>query len=99
MELKEQGEDWCLTARDATVNLIQIDFRLSLFLADPQNEATVIETPCRLRTRDTSVVLRPAETSTLAPIPPFFQRESDWCRDPKHGGTEIILSWWTHTRS
>ena len=73
MELKEQGKDWCLTARDATVNLIQIDFRLSLFLADPQNEATiVIETPCRLKTRDTSVVLRPAETSTLAPILPFF---------------------------
>ena len=73
MELKEQGKDWCLTLRDATVHLIQIDFRLSLFLADPPNEATiVIETPCRLKTRDTSVVLRPGEPLTLAPILPFF---------------------------
>jgi len=73
MELKEQGKHWCLTLRDATVHLIQIDFRLSLFLADPPNEATiVIETPCRLKTRDTSVVLRPGEPLTLAPILPFF---------------------------
>lgn len=73
MELKEHGKGWCLAFRDASVHLIQIDFRLSLFLLHPPNEATVIiETPCRLKTRDTSVVLRPGEPSTLAPILPFF---------------------------
>ena len=46
---------------------------MSLFLADPPNEATiVIETPCRLKTRDTSVVLRLGEPLTLTPILPFF---------------------------
>jgi hypothetical protein len=65
MELKEQGKGWCLAFRDASVHLIQIDFRLSLFLLDPPNEATVIiETPCRLK--------MPGEPLTLAPILPFF---------------------------
>jgi hypothetical protein len=73
IELKEQGKGWRLAFRDASVHLIQIDFRLSLLLLDPPNEATVIiETPCRLKTRDTSVVLRAREPSTLAPILRFF---------------------------
>jgi hypothetical protein len=100
MELKEQGKGWCLAFRDASVHLIQIDFSLSLFFLDPPNEVTVIiETPCRLKTRDTSVVLRPGEPSTLAPILPFFQRRGNWCLDSKHGSTENGIQWWTHTRS
>ena len=75
MELKEHGKGWCLAFRNASVHLIQIDFRLSLFLLHPPNEATVIvgtsSTPPENARRRVSS-LRPRHYSTLAPILPFF---------------------------
>lgn len=73
MDLKEEKDGWCLMLREGSVHLIQIDFRLGLFLSDPPDNATLfVETPCRLKSPDATVLLTPGRSSTLGPILPFF---------------------------
>jgi hypothetical protein len=52
MELKDQKDSWHLAFQDGLLQLIQIDFRLGLFLSDASGQTQLfVETPCRLRVR------------------------------------------------
>ena len=73
MELRDQKDGWQLLLQDGTVQLIQIDFRLGLFLSDTSATAQLyVETPCRLKGTGVEVSITPSESSSLAPILPFF---------------------------
>lgn len=73
MNFKEEINGWYLTLDDGLVQLIQIDFRLGLFLFDASDEAKLyVGQPCRLQNPDGEVPLIPGEPSSLAPILPFF---------------------------
>jgi hypothetical protein len=68
MELRQHDGGWHPAFQDGSVQLIQIDFRLELFLNDPPEMATLyVETPCRLRGPCINTVLTPDTPSTLAP--------------------------------
>lgn len=74
MELRNEKDGWYLAFRDdGRVQLIQIDFRLGLFLSDASGEAQLyVETPCRLKGPETIVSLIPAEPLSLAPALGLF---------------------------
>jgi hypothetical protein len=73
MELKDTNDGWYLELHNGLVQLIQIDFRLGLFLSDLLDKAQLyVETKCRLKSRDADVSLTPADPSSLAPMLPFF---------------------------
>jgi Family of unknown function (DUF6188) len=69
MELTEDGDGWTLSFRDGRVQLIQIDFRLSLLVSEGTDEAWLhIETQARIRRGETDMLLVPEQTTSLAPI-------------------------------
>jgi hypothetical protein len=69
------SDGWNLSLPNGLVHLIQIDFRLGLFLSDGSSNAQLyIETPCTLLDRGVKSVLTPAESSSLAPILTVFNR-------------------------
>jgi hypothetical protein len=73
MELRDEKDGWQLSLQDGLVQLIQIDFRLGLFLSDASGKAQLyVEAPCHLRGPDVDVALTPAESSSLAPVLPLF---------------------------
>ena len=73
MEFQQEQDGWHLVLHDGLVQLIQIDFRLGLFVSDASGKAQLyVETPCRLRGIDADVLLTPAEPSSLAPVLPLF---------------------------
>ncbi len=72
MEFKEEN-GWYLKLHGGSVQLIQIDFRLGLFLSDSAHEAKIfIGTKCKLQRLGEEIFLTPSEPSSLAPILPFF---------------------------
>jgi hypothetical protein len=76
MELLKQHDGWRLALENARVQMIQIDFRLSLLVSDGQDEAWVhIETPGVLRSGAKELLLTPEQTPTLAPILHLFNAE------------------------
>lgn len=73
MMLKDDENGWYLLLQDGLVQLIQIDFRLGLFLSDTSGKAQLyIETPCLLSGPGGDVSLTPSQPSSLAPILPLF---------------------------
>ena len=73
MQLQQDDDGWYLMLHDGVVQLIQIDFRLGLFLSDALDKAQLyIETPCRLKHHEADVLLKPAETSSLGPALALF---------------------------
>jgi hypothetical protein len=73
LQLRDESGGWNLTLQDGAVQLIQIDFRLGLFLSDASGNAQLyIETPCRLKGAEGEVWLTPNESHSLAPVLPLF---------------------------
>jgi hypothetical protein len=73
MELREDEDGWTLSLQAGYVQLIQIDFRLGLFLSDSSAKAQLfVETPCRLKSPASEAILIPEKAATLAPILSLF---------------------------
>lgn len=73
MELRRLTCGWHLLFQSGVVSLIQIDFRLGLFLSDSQEMVTLhVETPCRLRGPSLDEFLEPAAAVTLSPALSLF---------------------------
>jgi hypothetical protein len=73
LDLLSDNGGWQLVLHDGYVQLIHIDFRLGLFLADASGDAKLcIGSPCRLKGEDSDVLLNPEESSSLAPALPLF---------------------------
>jgi len=73
MELRDEENGWQLSLENGFVQLIQIDFRLGLFLSDTSGTVQLyVETPCWLKGAYGEASLNPSESSSLAPILPFF---------------------------
>ena len=75
MELKEDETGWYLALSEGSVQLIQIDFRLGLLFREASSADGArldIGEPCYLKGPGGRVPLTPGETSTHAPILPFF---------------------------
>lgn len=83
-------DGWYLSLQDGLVQLIQIDFRLGLFLSDTSGKAQLyIETPCRIKRADGEVLLTPSESSSLVPILPFFNAKVIGVAIRKTGQLEV----------
>jgi hypothetical protein len=73
MELKEDRDGWNISFKDGRVQLIQIDFRLSLLVSDGSDKVWLrIETPGRLKSGMTETPIVPAQPVTLVPVLPLF---------------------------
>lgn len=73
MELREENDGWHLALQDGFVQIIQIDFRLGLFLADASGLSKLyVGSACRLKGPDSEVSLIPEDTPSLAPALPLF---------------------------
>lgn len=73
MELHEEAERWSLNFDQAQVQMIQIDFRVSLLLADGSDHAWLrIATACSLNHGADQDLLIPEETESVAPILALF---------------------------
>ena len=77
MQLKDTDFGWCVATDECRLGRIEIDFRLCLLLADHADTATVcIETACRLSDGDTTVILIPADPSSVGHTA-IFQCQGD----------------------
>jgi hypothetical protein len=73
MELREDKNAWTISLKDGRVQMIQIDFRLGFLITDDDDQVWLhIETPARLKTTASEVLLVPDQSVSLAPILPFF---------------------------
>lgn len=90
MELQDQKDHWHLAFQAGLLQLIQIDFRLGLFLSDASGKAQLfVETPCRLKGPSIDVILDPAKSPSLAPILPLFNAEVIAIAARKTGKLEV----------
>lgn len=72
MKLEVLDNGWRLALESGLVNLIQIDFRLGLFISDDTGKVNIIiETLCHLKGATGVVSLEPEKSLSLAPILPF----------------------------
>lgn len=74
MKLRDEENGWRLEFdEDGVVQLIQIDFRLGLFISDKSGEAQLfIETPFEMNTPQGRHVLVPEDTPSLEPALTLF---------------------------
>lgn len=73
MELKQDQDGWDISFKDGRVQLIQIDFRLSLLVSDGSDKLWLrVETPGRLKSGMTETPILPAHSVTLVPVLPLF---------------------------
>ena len=87
MILREEKGGWSLLLANGRVQLIQIDFRLGLFLSDPPDEAELyIERTFRLKEPNGIVTLEPGKTATLAPALSLFNAKISNVTVRKTGG-------------
>lgn len=76
MELQDQKDCWRLVFQTGLLQLIQVDFRLGLFLSDVSGKAQLfVETPCHLKGPNIDAILDPAKPSSLAPMLALFNNE------------------------
>ncbi|HVZ40375.1 MAG TPA: DUF6188 family protein [Candidatus Kapabacteria bacterium] len=76
MKLHDHFDGWHLTLESGFLQLIQIDYRLGLFLSDALDNAQLfVETTSYLKGPDVDATLNPAEPASLAPILPLFNTE------------------------
>lgn len=74
MKLTEESDGWRLTLDQGFVQLIQIDFRLGLFLSDGSDVAKLyVESECLLRTPGGEDRMNPEDPRSLVAILPFAQ--------------------------
>jgi hypothetical protein len=73
MELNENRDAWILSFKNARIQLIQIDFRLSFLVADGNDQAWLhVERPGLLKIGTTETSFSPEQSTTLAPMLAFF---------------------------
>jgi hypothetical protein len=76
MELRSEKDGWSLAFQDGFVQLIQVEFRLGMFLSDASGTAKLyVETPCRLKGLDADMPLTPEHSSSLAPALSLFNAQ------------------------
>jgi hypothetical protein len=101
MEIREEDCGWRLRFRDGVVQLIQVDFRLTLFLGDGADTAKlVVETPFRLIALENDVVCSPEKPASLAPILPLVNaritgvlaQKSGWLRVEFDSGRSLEVA-------
>ena len=91
MKFEEQDTGWSLLLERGQVQMIQIDFRLSLLVSDgPADKAWIhIERSCKLRRGSVDELLVPEKSVTLAPVLSLFGAEVCAVIISKVGGLEI----------
>jgi hypothetical protein len=91
MRFEEANDFWLLTPECGRVQMIQIDFRLSLLVSDGPDEGTWVhvETTGRLKTMTTETLLVPGQPATLAAILSLFNSEVSSIKISKTGGLRI----------
>jgi hypothetical protein len=73
LELNEIDQSWQLSLRQGIVRLIQIDFRLGLFLSDPPDELIIyVETVFSLENASGRTSLQVERPLSLCPMLAFF---------------------------
>ncbi|MBX9844655.1 MAG: hypothetical protein K2Z80_22875 [Xanthobacteraceae bacterium] len=73
MEFVETQDGWHLSFKEGRVDLLQIDFRLTVLISDGRNKASFcVETQFELKCENSEAVLVPEQTQTLAPILSIF---------------------------
>jgi hypothetical protein len=73
MKLREETDDWSLAIDNGRVQMIQVDFRLSLLIVDAHDHAWLrIGTACTLRGTEGAAALIPDQATSVSPILPFF---------------------------
>jgi len=71
--LNANPENWSFDCRDCVVQMIQIDFRLTLIIADGCDSVrTTIESIGKLHLDGKEYLFDPEQTASLAPILPLF---------------------------
>ena len=84
---------WNLAMEDCRLQLIEIDFRLSLLFVDGGATARLhVETVCRLCCQGEEKTLDPNETSSLAPILSLFNMNVLNIQIRKHGTLTVSFS-------
>jgi hypothetical protein len=92
MEMKESSDGWSVSLKDYRLQHLAIDFRLQLTVSNGSDTIQVIiETPARLLSAESSVVLNPGVTSTLAPILAAVNSSVDRITIRRTGHLEIEL--------
>lgn len=73
IQLHENREAWTFACQSCEVQMVQIDFRLSLRIADADNSVrTDISNQCILKSGGKEFLLDPEQPESLAPILSFF---------------------------
>ena len=76
MQFNEAKNGWFIALHSGHVQLIQIDFRLSLLVSDGPDEAWIhIETPGMMKSETADAIIDPGKTNTLSPILALFNAE------------------------
>jgi hypothetical protein len=76
MTFKEDNDGWSCTLANSRLQMIQIDFRVSLLISNGIEKAWVhIETAGKLKSDGQEAVFVPEDTQSLAPILRLFNTE------------------------
>jgi hypothetical protein len=91
MKFEEGSDFWLLVPECGRIQMIQVDFRLSLLVSDgPDARAWLhIETPGELRAMGNAILLVPEQPATLAPILSLFNSEVNSIRISKAGHLQV----------
>ena len=90
MNLKEDQDGWVISFNNGRVQLIQIDFRLSLLVSDGPDKVWLrVETPGSLKSGTIETPVVPVESMTLAPVLSLFNAMVGSVRVAKTGSMVI----------
>jgi len=90
MRIEENDIGWVILFDDGHLEMIQIDFRLSLLLAEEKCRAWIhIEQAACLRREGREVILMPDQTLTLTPILGFFNSPVASIKIEKKGHLQV----------
>ena len=90
MTYHESADGWHFETIDSRVQMIQIDFRLSLLISNGAGDMWVrIETAGHLASGTNATLFAPAETRSLAPVLELFNAKVDGVYVKKTGRLEV----------
>jgi hypothetical protein len=90
MTLEEDKDGWSCALSNSRLQMIQIDFRLSLLISNGIDEARVhIETAGKLKSDAHEILFVPEDTQSLAPILRLFNNQVIGIRVDKIGKLTI----------
>ena len=93
MRLEEEHNGWALALERGRVEMIQIDFRLSLLVSDGPNDRCWlrIETLSKFRTAEKQTLIVPERSATLAPALSLFNVEVTAINIARVGHLEVTF--------